>query len=79
LVVITHGKASGDPRWQARGRYLLPSRAPGKRGFLVVVPARTGFSTGRRDEAMRFPGQSTEIRRSRITRPQRATCWSMKA
>jgi dienelactone hydrolase len=44
VVVINHGKASGDPRWQARARYLLPSRALVERGFLVVLPMRTGFS-----------------------------------
>ncbi len=48
VAVINHGKASGDPRWQARARYLLPSRALVERGYLVVLPMRQGFakSTG---------------------------------
>ena len=44
VVVINHGKAAGDPRWQARARYLLPSRALLERGYLVVLPMRQGFS-----------------------------------
>jgi dienelactone hydrolase len=44
VAVINHGQASGDPRWQARARYLLPSRSLVERGFLVVLPMRSGFS-----------------------------------
>ena len=44
VAVINHGKASGDPRWQARARYSLPSRSLVERGFLVVLPMRSGFS-----------------------------------
>lgn len=44
VAVINHGKASGDPRWQGRARYVLPSRALVERGFLVVLPMRAGFS-----------------------------------
>jgi dienelactone hydrolase len=44
VAVINHGKASGDPRFQARARYLLPSRSLVERGFLVVLPMRRGFS-----------------------------------
>jgi dienelactone hydrolase len=44
VAVINHGKAAGDPRWQARARYLLPSRALVERGYLVVLPMRQGFS-----------------------------------
>jgi dienelactone hydrolase len=44
VAVINHGKAAGDPRWQARARYSLPSRALVERGFLVVLPMRAGFS-----------------------------------
>lgn len=44
VAVINHGKAAGDPRWQARARFVLPSRALVERGFLVVLPMRTGFS-----------------------------------
>ena len=36
VAVINHGKASGDPRWQARARYSLPSRSLVERGFLGV-------------------------------------------
>jgi dienelactone hydrolase len=43
IVLINHGKASGDPRFQARYR---PSavRYFMSRGYLVVVPMRRGFS-----------------------------------
>jgi len=44
VAVINHGKAAGDPRWQARARYSLPSRSLVERGFLVVLPMRSGFS-----------------------------------
>ena len=44
VAVINHGKASGDPRWQARARFILPSRSLVERGFLVVLPMRSGFS-----------------------------------
>ncbi|MEI7447647.1 MAG: CocE/NonD family hydrolase [Burkholderiales bacterium] len=44
VAVINHGKAAGDPRWQGRARYLLPSRSLVERGFLVVLPMRAGFS-----------------------------------
>jgi dienelactone hydrolase len=48
VAVINHGKAAGDPRWQGRARFVLPSRALVERGFLVVLPMRQGFwkSTG---------------------------------
>jgi dienelactone hydrolase len=42
--VINHGKAAGDPRWQARARYIVAARALVERGFLVVLPMRQGFS-----------------------------------
>ncbi|MBN8488864.1 MAG: alpha/beta hydrolase [Burkholderiales bacterium] len=42
-VVINHGKASGDPRFQARARYLLVARELVQRGWAVVVPMRQGF------------------------------------
>lgn len=44
VVVINHGKASGDPRFQSRYR---PAQAVGyflQRGYAVVVPMRQGFS-----------------------------------
>ena len=48
VALINHGKAAGDPRWQGRARFVLPSRALVERGFLVVLPMRQGFwkSTG---------------------------------
>jgi dienelactone hydrolase len=48
VAVINHGKAAGDPRWQGRARFVLPSRALVERGFMVVLPMRQGFwkSTG---------------------------------
>jgi len=44
LVVINHGKAPGDPRLQARARYLAASRELVARGYAVAVPNRQGFS-----------------------------------
>lgn len=49
VVVINHGKAPGDPRFQARYRPALAARYFLQRGYAVVVPMRQGFSksTGR--------------------------------
>ena len=44
LVVINHGKANGDPRFQERARYLVAANALVERGYIVVVPMRLGFS-----------------------------------
>ncbi|RIX48425.1 MAG: dienelactone hydrolase [Rhodocyclales bacterium GT-UBC] len=44
LVVINHGKASGNPRFQARARYFVGSREFVQRGYMVAVPMRIGFS-----------------------------------
>lgn len=44
VVIINHGKQSGDPKWQARAKYLLPARYFLSRGYLVVLPMRQGFS-----------------------------------
>lgn len=44
LVVINHGKANGDPRFQERARYLVAANALVARGYIVVVPMRRGFS-----------------------------------
>ena len=44
LIVINHGKASGNPRFQARSRYLVAARELVRRGYAVVVPMRQGFS-----------------------------------
>ena len=44
LVVINHGKASGNPRFQERARYPLAAREFVRRGYAVVVPMRQGFA-----------------------------------
>jgi len=44
LIVINHGKESGNPRFQNRGRYLVAARELVRRGYAVVVPMRQGFS-----------------------------------
>lgn len=44
LVVINHGKAHGDPRFQARYRPAAAARFFLARGYAVVVPMRQGFS-----------------------------------
>lgn len=44
LVVINHGKAYGDPRFQNRYRPVLAARFFLQRGYAVIVPMRQGFS-----------------------------------
>lgn len=44
VVVINHGKAPGDPRFQARYRPATAARYFLQRGYAVVVPMRQGFS-----------------------------------
>lgn len=44
IVVINHGKASGNPRLQGRYRPLGAARYFLARGYAVVVPMRQGFS-----------------------------------
>ncbi len=44
MVVINHGKALGDPRFQSRYRPTLAARWFMQRGYIVVVPMRQGFS-----------------------------------
>ena len=44
VVVINHGKASGDPRFQAHYRPRLAARFFVQLGYAVVVPMRQGFS-----------------------------------
>jgi dienelactone hydrolase len=44
LVVINHGKAYGDSRFQSRYRPALAARWFMQRGYVVVVPMRQGFS-----------------------------------
>ncbi|MBI4756607.1 MAG: prolyl oligopeptidase family serine peptidase [Betaproteobacteria bacterium] len=43
-VIINHGKASGDSRFQARARFQGPARELLARGYAVVLPMRQGFS-----------------------------------
>lgn len=44
VAVVNHGKASGDPRFQARYRPASAARYFLQRGYAVVVPMRQGFS-----------------------------------
>jgi dienelactone hydrolase len=44
LIVINHGKATGNPLFQARARYLLVAAEFVARGYLVAMPMRRGFS-----------------------------------
>jgi dienelactone hydrolase len=44
LVVINHGKAFGNPRFDPRARYVAASREFLKRGYMVALPMRPGFS-----------------------------------
>ncbi len=49
LLIINHGKEAGEPRRQARDRFIFMATAFVKRGYAVMVPMRQGFadSTGR--------------------------------
>jgi dienelactone hydrolase len=44
LVVINHGKAAGDPRFQRRATYPQATRFFLARGYVVALPMRQGFS-----------------------------------
>lgn len=44
LVVINHGRSSGDARFQERYRPILAAREFVSRGYAVIVPMRQGFS-----------------------------------
>jgi dienelactone hydrolase len=44
LVIINHGKAFGDPRFQGRARYGIAARFFLQRGYAVLMPMRQGFS-----------------------------------
>ena len=44
LVVINHGKSSGDARQQERTRYPAAAREFVRRGYVVLIPMRGGFS-----------------------------------
>ncbi|WP_367847697.1 dienelactone hydrolase family protein [Rhodoferax sp. WC2427] len=44
VVIINHGKAPGNTKFQPRARYEIPAREFVQRGYLVAVPMRQGFS-----------------------------------
>jgi dienelactone hydrolase len=44
IMIMNHGKASGNPHFQGRARYSVVSREFVKRGYAVVIPMRRGFS-----------------------------------
>ena len=44
VVVINHGKDTGNNRLQPRARYAAAAREFLQRGYVVVVPMRQGFS-----------------------------------
>lgn len=44
LVVINHGKADGNPQFQSRARYSVAAREFVRRGYVVALPMRQGFS-----------------------------------
>ena len=44
IVLINHGKALGDPRFQARSRNSAIARFFLQRGYVVLMPMRQGFS-----------------------------------
>ena len=44
LVVINHGKSFGDSRFQPRSRYPLAALEFVRRGYVVAIPMRRGFS-----------------------------------
>ncbi len=44
LVVINHGKSAGDARQQERTRYPVAAREFVRRGYVVLIPMRGGFS-----------------------------------
>ncbi|MES3025555.1 MAG: CocE/NonD family hydrolase [Pseudomonadota bacterium] len=44
LLVINHGKESGEPRRQSRDRFIFMATAFVKRGYAVMLPMRQGFS-----------------------------------
>jgi dienelactone hydrolase len=57
LVIINHGKAPGDPRYQPRQRYLLQAREFVSRGYAVATPMRQGFA----DSVGPYFGDSCDI------------------
>lgn len=44
LVLINHGKDFGNPAFQPRARYIVAAREFVRRGYVVAIPMRGGFS-----------------------------------
>ena len=44
LLIVNHGKAPGNPKLQARDRFIYLATAFVRRGYAVMVPMRTGFA-----------------------------------
>ena len=44
LIVVSHGKATGNPRFQGRARFVIAATELVHRGYAVVIPMRQGFS-----------------------------------
>ena len=44
LAVINHGKSFGNPLFQPRSRYIVAARELVRRGYVVAIPMRAGFS-----------------------------------
>ena len=45
LLIVNHGKESGQPHSQARDRFIFMATAFVKRGYAVMVPMRQGFAS----------------------------------
>lgn len=44
LAVLNHGKEFGNPLFQPRSRYIVAARELVRRGYVVAIPMRGGFS-----------------------------------
>lgn len=44
LLLMNHGKSSGNAHFQARARYTVIAREFVQRGYAVIIPMRKGFS-----------------------------------
>ena len=44
LAVINHGKEFGNPLFQPRSRHIVAARELVRRGYVVAIPMRAGFS-----------------------------------
>ncbi len=44
ILLINHGKSEGNPKLQPRARYYTVAREFVRRGYMVVLPMRKGFS-----------------------------------